>query len=83
MSPAGGAYYRSFFEHCRSETKIGQVTPAYFDHPIAVERIKAAYPNVKLIAGLRDPCERAFSSRTGYIQDASFPKGTSLSEVGD
>lgn len=39
----------------------GEATPYYIFHPHAVRRIKADLPEVKLIALLRNPVERAYS----------------------
>jgi len=40
----------------------GESSPYYLHHPAAPARIAAALPDVKLIALLRDPVERAFSA---------------------
>ena len=39
----------------------GEATAYYFFHPLARHRIRAAFPDVKLIVLLRDPVERALS----------------------
>lgn len=64
----GFGWYRSKFPvqprfgpH-RSERRItGEASPYYMFHPLAPARIAAALPDVKLIAALRDPVERAWS----------------------
>ncbi|MBM2821656.1 MAG: Sulfotransfer 1 protein [Thermoleophilia bacterium] len=40
---------------------IGEATPAYLFHPRAAERVHAFDPQMKLVAVLRDPVERAYS----------------------
>lgn len=40
---------------------VGEASPSYLFHPLAAERVKALLPEVRLIAFLRDPVERAFS----------------------
>ena len=39
----------------------GEATPYYLFHPAVPERVAASLPNVRLIALLRDPIERAYS----------------------
>ena len=45
----------------RKPASVGEGAPYYMFHPMAPERIDAVLPNVKLIAILRDPIERAHS----------------------
>jgi hypothetical protein len=45
-----------------SQIVIGESSPYYLWHPLAAERIAAALPDVKLVALLRDPVERAYSA---------------------
>ena len=40
---------------------VGEVTPGYLFHPHAPERVHAVSPEMKLVAVLRDPVERAYS----------------------
>jgi len=40
---------------------IGEVSPQYFRSPTAAQRIREVIPDVKLVASLRNPAERAFS----------------------
>ena len=53
--------YQRLFQQVRKEKAIGEATTAYMDCPRAPVRIKEFLPNVKLIAVLRDPAERAHS----------------------
>jgi hypothetical protein len=39
----------------------GEASPSYFAHPEAPQRIKQAYPNIRLIVSLRNPVERTIS----------------------
>ncbi len=57
----GFNYYESFFK-CRDGNQIkGEFTPGYFtDHQVA-KKIRDYNPNVKIIAILRNPVERAYS----------------------
>jgi len=40
----------------------GEKSPTYLDHPLVPQRIKEHYPDVKLIAILRNPVDRAYSA---------------------
>ncbi|HEU4450781.1 MAG TPA: sulfotransferase [Gaiellaceae bacterium] len=66
----GFDWYRSFFPlevtrriHRRrgGEVVAGEATPSYIFHPLAPERVAATLPDVRLVALLRDPIERAYS----------------------
>ena len=60
----GEHFYRSHFPLkpvLKRNTKCFEATPLYLFHPLAADRIKKLYPDVKLIAILRDPVERAIS----------------------
>jgi hypothetical protein len=54
--------YRALFQGVSDEVAIGEASPAYLVHPSAPERIRHYIPDVKLIAVLRDPVERAYST---------------------
>lgn len=77
----GTGWYRSFFPR-RGKLKKGQMTgeasPYYILHPLAAERIKETLPEVKLIAMLRNPIDRAYSNYqlnvTNRIEHLSFEK---------
>ncbi|MEJ7706836.1 MAG: sulfotransferase domain-containing protein [Nocardioidaceae bacterium] len=58
----GPKWYFSRFEKPRDGWTItGEASPYYMYHPAGAERIAATLPEVKLIAVLRDPVERAWS----------------------
>jgi Sulfotransferase domain len=60
--PRGPQWYFSRFEKPRDGWLItGEASPYYMYHPAAPQRIAATLPDVKLIAVLRDPVERAWS----------------------
>lgn len=56
--------YTSLFSGVQGEKVIGEASPLYLYDPRAPERIRHYIPDVKMVAILRDPIERAFS---GYI----------------
>lgn len=54
--------YLSLFDSVKNEVAIGEGSVLYLDTPAAPRRIKRYIPDVKLIAVLRNPVDRAFSS---------------------
>jgi hypothetical protein len=54
--------YQAQFTGVADEAAVGEASPQYLWSPLAPARIKEALPNVKLIAGLRNPVDRAFSA---------------------
>jgi Sulfotransferase domain len=58
----GSAWYATRFERTsRGFSITGEASPYYMFHPLAPQRIRAELPDVKLIAVLRDPIDRAWS----------------------
>jgi len=53
--------YRSLFRGVRDEKAIGEATPCYLYCPEVPLRIKELIPDVKFIAILRNPIDRAYS----------------------
>lgn len=53
--------YKSLFDGVTTEKAYGEASPIYIYHPTAPERIHHHIPDVKIIAILRNPTERAFS----------------------
>jgi len=53
--------YEALFAEASNEIAIGEVSPQYFRCPTAAEKIHNHIPDVKLIASLRNPADRAFS----------------------
>ena len=54
--------YHSYFPKRRRATAWGEATPIYSYWPNALERIKAYWPDMKLILLFRDPISRAYSA---------------------
>jgi hypothetical protein len=57
----------------------------YMFHPLALERIRADYPEMKFIVSLRDPVERAFSAykhelARGFEWETPFERALDLEE---
>lgn len=65
--------YRGLFSSAKHETALGEVSPMYMVLPIAAERIHKRLPNVRLIAVLRHPVDRAYSSFLHLRRDGREP----------
>lgn len=61
--------YQNLFQGASTEIAIGEASPMYLYSPKAPSKIKTYLPQVKLIAILRDPVERAFSSFTHLLRE--------------
>ena len=61
--------YERLFAPSTTERAIGEVSPEYLKHGPSAKRIAARIPEVKLIAVLRNPVERAFSDYLMYRRD--------------
>jgi hypothetical protein len=53
--------YKALFKGVTDEIAIGEASPRYFGCPTAPQRIRECIPDVKLVASLRNPADRAFS----------------------
>jgi Sulfotransferase family len=65
--------YRALFDGASGERAAGEVSPVYIYIPKAPERIEHYIPEAKLIAILRDPVERAYSSFLHLVRDGREP----------
>lgn len=54
--------YRELFEQVSDERAVGEASVLYLLHPAAPEAIARRIPDVRLIAVLRDPVDRAYSA---------------------
>lgn len=61
--------YQDLFKDVKKETAIGEASTEYLFLPQVPSRIKSTLPDVKLIAILRDPSERAFSAYCYQLRD--------------
>ncbi len=61
--------YEALFAGARFETAIGEASPMYLSHPGAPDEIQKLLPEVKLIAVLRNPADRAFSAYMMRVRD--------------
>jgi hypothetical protein len=79
----GEDWYRGHFPLRRGSRLAFESAGYYMHHPLAPGRIAADLPEVKLIALLRDPVERAYSAHKhelarGYETEASFERALAL-----
>jgi hypothetical protein len=65
--------YESLFDGAASRPAIGDVSPVYLQATGIAARIRERCPDVKLIALLRDPAERAFAHFLGRRRDGIEP----------
>lgn len=75
MYARGPAYLGSFFKHCEGEKVLATadtyIMPAYDSH----DKIKRYNPDMKFIAILRDPVERAYSNFIYSLNNGYEEKG--------
>jgi hypothetical protein len=76
--------YKEQFENVANEVAIGEASPWYLYSTRAAENIYHHMPDVKLIAVLRNPVDRAYSSYLHLVRDgretSTFEEGLSLEE---
>jgi len=80
----GIEYYQHYFRKADSarHKAIGEATPAYFWRDYVSRRIKEHYPNIKLIAIIRDPIDRAYSHYWKLIgRNEKILRGMNFSEA--
>ncbi len=59
--PEWHAYLEEYFKEAHPGQRLGKVTPQYMAYPDCAREIVKRLPNVKLVALLRDPIDRAVS----------------------
>ena len=79
-------WYRSHFPDSENTDAVGEATPNYMFSPLALGRLKETLPEVKLIALLREPADRAYShywhDRTRDKTDADFEETVKIELAG-
>jgi len=59
----GRDWYEAHFEDWSGQPRVGEKTPQYLSHPLAAERIRSSLgEDVRFIASLRHPVDRAYSA---------------------
>ncbi|TLU67308.1 sulfotransferase domain-containing protein [Thalassotalea litorea] len=79
------AYYHKHFNFSNKEKIVGEATPSYMYSSDAIERIYQYNPEIKLIAVLRNPIDRAFShwnmTRLNKFEPLSFSQAITKEQV--
>ena len=65
--------YESYFDGVMDERIYGESSPMYLYTPGTAERINETIPNVKLLAILRNPVDRAYSAYTHALREWKEP----------
>ena len=65
--------YQLLFQDISNEKAVGEASTLYLDSPKAPERIQYYLPEVKLIAMLRHPAERAYSAFMHLVREGREP----------
>lgn len=65
--------YQALFEGVSGEKAVGEMSTTYLHSEKAPERIRRYVPQTKLVAVLRDPAERAYSSFMYKVRDGREP----------
>ena len=77
--------YRAQFEGWSGEPYLGEATPGYMfwrhDPRVIAGRIRDTVPDVRLIAILRNPVDRAHSAVVHHIEGGSLPAGAQVMDV--
>ncbi len=78
-------WYREQFVGWNGEQIVGEATPGYMfwrHHPeVVAERIQETVPDVRLIATLRNPIDRAQSGMIHHIEDGRLPADSVLVDI--
>ena len=76
----GKDWYEAHFKSCGEGKTNGEFSTSYLYSDITAERIRALYPDVKIIAILRNPIKRAFSHYGNAIKGGEIPESMSFDE---
>lgn len=68
----GLKWYEGHFRAIKDQHVIGENSNGYLPHPDAPGRIKKLLPDIKLIASLRNPAERAYSAYCMHFEKGSI-----------
>jgi len=71
--PESRQAYRDLFKSAKNTAVVGDASTWYLTHPEAPAHIQTHYPNAKIVAVLRNPCERSFSHWMHLIREQVEP----------
>ncbi len=74
----GISWYESHFDACPQQKKKGEFSTSYLYSKETPKRIKECYPDVKLIAILRNPVTRAYSQYRNSIKAGEIDENVSF-----
>lgn len=60
--------YRELFSDAGEVAAIGEVSPIYLECPQAAARIRERLPSARIVCGLREPVDRAYSDYLMYLR---------------
>jgi hypothetical protein len=69
----GLEWYESHFSDWSGQAAVGEATPGYLSNPDAPGRIRATLGDVKLIANVRHPVDRAYSAFWHHLRNGQIP----------
>lgn len=76
----GKEWYEANFKNCDVKKIKGEFSTSYLYSEETAERIHSMYPNVKIIAIIRNPISRAFSQYGNAIKGGEIPESMSFEE---
>jgi len=76
----GKEWYEAHFKKCKEGALRGEWSTSYLYSAETPERIHACYPNVKLLAILRNPINRGYSQYRNTIRSGEIPKTMTFDE---
>lgn len=76
----GKEWYEAHFKNCAAGHTKGEFSTSYLYSSEAPNRIKKCYPDVRLIAILRNPIDRAYSHYRNAIKAGEIAKETSFEQ---
>ena len=76
----GIAWYEEHFTKCGAEKRCGEFSTSYLYSDVTAEHIYKHYPDVKIIAILRNPITRALSQYGNAIKGGEIPESMPFTE---
>jgi hypothetical protein len=74
------SWYRSQFDNDTPGLIKGEFSVTYLTHPLAAERIKKHFPDIKILAIVKNPTKRAFSNYLHSIRKGDISPNLEFSE---
>ena len=65
--------YESLFSAVQAESAIGEASPLYLETPNAGPRIHELVPDMRIVCGIRNPVDRAYSDYLMYLRNRGRP----------